>query len=419
MTKEDKNIILKGVKFRLYPTYEQELAFLKSFDNTTFVWNQMLEMMNTRYQNNPSLPRLRQFRLANLLPLLKQEYPFLKSSDSTSFTLVTKDLDLAWTRFFQDKTHKTGKPRFHSRFNHSKSFRGNVVNNSTRLEDKQRYIKIPKIGNIKYRSSPITIANTKEAKIKQYAIILSSDGKYYISLQVEAPAPKKLPISNRTIGISLGIRELAVLSNGKVYKKFSDPKLEAKIKEWSSKYSRRKYRAQIQIAIDKNKQVPVPRTLDDFKNVEAARKMKAHYQAKLANKRKDYLHKISTEIIRNYDEIYLGDSSIKGMQVKKAPTKKKNNINYSLANQALYVFKNQLSYKAAWYGKKYSEVDAKDSSKTCFHCRQKNFAFDTMPLSKFLSLKEWTCPNCGAINNRRVNAAKNLVVAGKKKEKTN
>ena len=102
--------MLKGIKLRLYPNAFQQDQFAQMFGNDRFVWNQMLAMMNERYQNNASLPFLSKFKLNYLLKPLKNEYPFLKNSDSSSLQVVNEYLVQAWKIFFDDKTGKVGKP---------------------------------------------------------------------------------------------------------------------------------------------------------------------------------------------------------------------------------------------------------------------------------------------------------------------
>ncbi|MCT3416484.1 helix-turn-helix domain-containing protein, partial [Lactobacillus helveticus] len=98
-----------------YPNRTQQNQLEQMFGNDRFVWNQMLAMMNERYQNNKALPFLSKFKLNYLLKPLKKEYPFLKTSDSSSLQIVNEFLTQSWKNFFQDKTGQIGKPRFHSR----------------------------------------------------------------------------------------------------------------------------------------------------------------------------------------------------------------------------------------------------------------------------------------------------------------
>ena len=107
--------MLKGITLKLYPNKIQQDQLALMFGNDGFVWNQMLSMMNERYANNKKLPFLGKYKLDYLLKPLKQEHSFLKESDSTSFQVVNASLNQAWKNFFNDKTGRVGKPKFHSR----------------------------------------------------------------------------------------------------------------------------------------------------------------------------------------------------------------------------------------------------------------------------------------------------------------
>ena len=106
--------MLKGIKLRLYPTKKQEQQLIIMFGNDRFLWNILLAGINQRYKNNPSFRVPTNRQMDYLLVPLKAEYPFLKDSDSKSLQVVTQNLYQAWKKFFNDKTHKFGKPRFHT-----------------------------------------------------------------------------------------------------------------------------------------------------------------------------------------------------------------------------------------------------------------------------------------------------------------
>lgn len=216
--------MLKGIKLRLYPNKTQQGQLLQMFGNDRFVWNQMLAMMNERYKNNKDLPFLGKFKLNYLLKPLKKEYPFLKNSDSSSLQVVNEFLTQAWKNFFNDKTGRVGKPRFHSRKYLKQSYTGK---SAVKVISKH-YLYLPKLGYIKTSKNNAL----KSVKIKRYTAVLEPTGKYYLSLQVETKPVEQFKKTNRHVGIDVGVADLAILSNGLKYSSFDSSYFEAKVKAW-------------------------------------------------------------------------------------------------------------------------------------------------------------------------------------------
>ena len=383
--------MLKGVKLKLYPNRTQQEQLDLMFGNNRFVWNQMLAMMNERYQNNKHLPFLGKYKLDYLLKPLKKQYSFLKKSDATSFQVVNASLTQAWKNFFNDKTGKIGKPKFHSR----KYLRQSYTGKSTIKVAGKRYLKIPKVGYIK-TSKTTTL---EECKIKRYTLSLEPNGKYYLSLQVEVPEIKLFPKTNKAVGIDVGVANLAILSDGTKYPSFDGSYFEKKAKIWQKKYSKSKYQAQVLVAQDKNRQVAIPRSLENFKNWQKAQKQKAVYQAKIANQRKDYLHKLTTKIVKQYDVIVIEDLKTKNLL-------KNHKLAKAISNASWYLFRTMLEYKCKWYGKKLVTVDPRNTSRICSNC---NFNSGEKPLE----IREWTCPKCHVHHDRDINAAVNILQKAK------
>ena len=240
------------------------------FDNDRFVWNQMLAMMNERYQNNKDLPFLGKFKLNYLLKPLKKEYPFLKNSDSSSLQVVNEFLTQSWKNFFQDKSGQIGKPRFHSRKYLKRSYTGK---STIRIAGK-RYLKIPKLGCVKTSKTEVL----QDVKIKRYTVLLEPTGKYYLSLQVEISEPEKYSLTGKQVGIDVGVADLAILSNGLKYSSFDSSYFEKKARIWQKKYSRRRHLAKLLVLQDKNKRVLCPRSLESFTNWQKAKSTKVKSQ---------------------------------------------------------------------------------------------------------------------------------------------
>lgn len=379
--------MIKGIKLRLYPNRNQQDQLYRMFGNDRFVWNQMLEMINSRYYNNKNLPFLGKFKLNYLLKPLKQEYPFLKASDSSSLQLVNEYLVQAWKNFFNDETGRIGKPRFHSRKYPRQSYTGK----STVKIAGKRYLKLPKLGYIK--TSKTVLLN--KAKIKRYTVLQDSTGRYYVSLMVEIKDPEPFAKTGRQVGIDVGVADLAILSNGIKYPTFDDYYCEKKATNWQRKYSRRRELANRLCLQDKNRKVLCPRNLDSFKNWQKAQKMKARYQAKVANKRHDYLQKLTTHLVRQYDVIVIEDLRTKNLL-------KNQHLSKSISNASWSLFRQMLEYKCKWYGKKLIAVDPKNTSRICSNC-----GYNSGP--KPLNIREWTCPKCHVHHDRDINAAVNIL----------
>ncbi|WP_194269125.1 RNA-guided endonuclease TnpB family protein [Lactobacillus helveticus] len=361
--KKETNV-LKGIKLRLYPNRTQQNQLEQMFGNDRFVWNQMLAMMNERYQNNKALPFLGKFKLNYLLKPLKKEYPFLKNSDSSSLQVVNEFLTQSWKNFFQDKSGQIGKPRFHSRKYLKKSYTGK---STIRITGK-RYLKIPKLGYVR---------------------------KYYLSLQVEISEPEKYSLTGKQVGIDVGVADLAILSNGLKYPSFDSYYFEKKAKVCQRKYARRRHLAKLLVLQDRNKKVLCPRSLESFTNWQKAQKSKAKYQAKAANQRRDYLHKLTTHLVKQYDVIAIEDLKTKNLQ-------KNHHLAKSIANASWRMFRQMLEYKCKWYGKKLIAVDPKNTSRICSKCGYNSGA-------KPLEIREWTCSKCQTKHDRDINAAVNIL----------
>lgn len=380
----------KGVKLRLYPNKAQQAQLCQMFGNDRFVWNQMLDMANKRYQNNPSSHFIDEYGMNYLLKPLKQEHPYLEDSDATSLQVVNHNLTQAFKMLFK---HQGGYPRFKSKRFAKQSYTGKSSHCTVIAE---RRMKLPKIGCI--RTSKTTQA--VNCKIKRYTVSYDSTGRYYLSLIVETTAPKALPKTGKAVGIDVGIADLAISSDGVKYGTFNAKWLEKQAAKWQSRFSKRKHQATVAVCQWNHKHKLTKIGINAYQNWQRAKKQKARYQQRIANKRKDYLHKLTTALVKKYDVIAIEDLKVKNLQ-------KNHHLAKSITNASWYLFRTMLEYKCAWYGKRLIAVSPKYTSQVCSNCGYPSG-------KKPLEIREWTCPQCGTHHDRDINAAVNILNRGLK-----
>ena len=376
---------LKGIKLRIYPNLEQQDKIIANFGYNRFVWNQMLDMMIQRYENNSEAPFLNTFALNNLLKQLKIENTFLKDAESTSLQNTNHDLIEAYKKFFRE--HK-GFPKFKSRKFPKQSYQSNSVNRN--IQQVGNRIKLPKLGLIKFKCG-----RKIEGKIKNVTIRLSATGKFYAILLVDTEIPE-LPKNHNSVGIDMGVSDLMITSDGVKYPTIHFDKILANKKHyWEKRLARRRLQAQKEIAWDKHNKVLVPRDFSDFKNYLKAKYMVAKYNEKITNQRNDYLHKLTKSLVETYDVIKIEDLKAKNLL-------KNHKLARAIANQSWRKLRSQLEYKCDWYGKQLIIVNPYKTSQICSEC-----GYDDGKHT--LDVREWTCPSCRTHHDRDINAAINIL----------
>jgi putative transposase len=350
--------MLKSFKYKINPTKEQSILLNKHIGASRFVYNLALECKQIAWAGNKV--NLSCFELQGQLKNLKTECEWLKEINSQSLQQSIINLDKAYTAFFKGQN---GFPKFKKKTNGG-SFN---VPQSLSLENGKLFI--PKFK----KGIAIVLHRPIKGEIKQATISRTPTGKYFVSILCETGEPKKTKAiikENTTVGIDLGIKTYLVSSDGK---EFDNPKFLRKTQS-KLKYVQRKY--------------------SRGKGKRAKHKL-AMLHEKVANQRKDFLHKSSSELIKNHDSIAIEDLAVSSMI-------KNHKLAQSINDAGWSTFVAMLEYKAEWYGKNILKIGRfEPSSKLHANCGH---------INKDLTLKdrEWICPKCGEVVLRDLNAAINV-----------
>lgn len=385
-----------GLRVKIYPNQAQGEAIEQNIGNARFLWNAFLGMANERYHNNPSLPALRKYDYNNLLPTMKNEhnFPFLKESESSSLQIVSENLHNAFKQFFKKKR---GYPNFKNKHRATPSYTMRNTNNNVELEEKA--IRLPKLGWMPARWS----SNVEIINIKRVTITRQPTGSYTASLIVESES-QTFDRTGVTIGLDMGQADLMIGSDGYVARTKRYKHYEDTLVFWQRKAARRGRLA-------KKNGIP----LAEARNYQRAKQMVAKYHAKIRNCRTDYLHKVTTQLVKDYDVIAIEDLGVK--QIMDIPKSEmtvadKRRNNHAIANQSWYTIATMLAYKCKWYGKTFVKVNPRFTTQDCSNCGHR-----TGPKND-ISVREWTCSNCFTHHDRDVNAARNILQRGLEKLKT-
>ena len=360
----------KTFEYRIYPSAEQEVLLQKTFGCCRWVYNKVLAMRQDEYAQAGKSKHINSY-ITQIPAWKKTDAPWLSEVDSMALQQSLRDLDKAYRNFFR-APNKVGFPKFKSKHAGRKSYR----TNSVEIID-AKHVKLPKLGIVKARVSRPAEGRVLSATVKQVP-----SGKYYVTIccadvpAVDAPTP-----TVEFLGVDAGIHDIATCSTGERLPNLrnlqrSERKLIREQRRLSRKRKGSTNRAKQRVRV-------------------------ARVHEKVANQRKDALHKFTTHAVEESQNIAVEDLNVKGMQ-------RNHHLAKAVSDAAMSELVRQLEYKCAWSGRGFVRVGRfYPSSKTCSAC---GHVYSGLTLAE----RVWDCPACGMRHDRDLNAAVNIAREGKR-----
>lgn len=355
-------------KFRFYPTARQETHLAKTFGCVRFAYNWALRLRQESYYQSKKTITYNQSS-ADWTELKKRpEFAWLNEVSCVPTQQALRHLQSSFLNFFE----KRGKyPKFKKKYGKQSA---EYTSSAFIWDAANKNLRIAKIGRLnitwswEFTSSPTMVTITKDRA-----------GRYFVTLCLDEEV-SPLPKTGKEVGIDFGVARLATLSDGE---RIANPK---NLRKRERKLS-------------KEQRVLSRRTKSSGRyNRQRLRVAKIH--AKIADCRKDYLDKVTTDLVRRFDVIYIEDLNLRGMVKNHCLAK-------SISDASIGTAVRMLEYKALWYGKQVHKIDRFfPSSKTCSGCGAILESLD-------LSVREWVCSHCGETHDRDENAAKNILAVGR------
>src|SRR3989440_233486 len=358
----------KAYKYRMYPTDEQANILARTFGCCRYAYNWALRARTDAFFQRGE--RLYYNQLAVMLTELKkqEETAWLTEVSSVPLQQSLRHLDTAFRNFFEGRAEY---PTFHKKHGvQSATYAANAFT----WDGKQ--LTLAKM------DTPLDIhwSRSLPKGCKPTTVIISKDcaNRYFVSILVEEDI-KHLPVVNKQVGLDLGLKSMVITSDGHT---FGNPKFFAKDEKKLAKAQRRHAKKK-----------------KGSKNRRKAQLKAARIHARIADRRRDSQHKLSTEIIRENQVVCVESLQVKNMVKNHSLAKAISDVGWS-------EFVRQLAYKAEWYGRTLIKIDKwYPSSKRCFDC---GHILDSLTLD----VRAWTCPECGVHHDRDINAAKNILAVG-------
>jgi putative transposase len=360
----ESSTVHRVYRFRLEPTADQEQRLRQFAGARRFIWNWALEQRRAYYRQTGKTRPAKELS-ARLTALKAQpETAWLREMDSQLLQQVLDDLQRAFVNFFERRARD---PRFKSRKRDQARFRI-----PQRVHVVSGRVQVPKVGRVRLRLSRPVEGQTKSATFKQDAC-----GHWHVSLVAETQMPLRLlplPEAAQSVGLGLGLKDAVVPSAG--------PRIPAP--RFYRRAERKLRRAQRTLS----------RRQKGSRNRARARAHLARVHQRVANQRADFTHKLSTTLIKTHQAVCIEDLNVRGL----ARTK----LAKSVADAAMSLVRRQLEYKGRWYGTHVVVIDRfYPSTQLCHVCGYKNEALT-------LADRTWTCPICGSVHDRDINAALNI-----------
>ena len=362
--------IQRAYRYRLLPTKEQANFLDQNFGCVRFVWNQLVANFNS-WSPEFTPPKLNEKILKD-----NPEFPWLKDAISYALQQKTRDFEQTKSQFFNKKRKtKLGRMQFKKRSVSRDSFRipGSVLPNSNDDLCSTGLIQLPKMAPIK-----VVVDRPFSGELRSVTISKNKCNQYFVSVLVVESVELKQN-TGRSVGIDLGLKDLAVLSNGM---RIENPRFLRKSQSKLNKANRclsRKVKGS---------------------NRYLKQKLKlTRLHLKVANQRNFVHHNLSTWLTDQFDTIVMEDLAVKNMV-------KNHKLAKSISDASWSTLVSMIAYKATWYGRTFHQIDRfAPSTKTCSSCGHK---LDVIGLD----VREWTCPGCGTTHDRDLNAAQNILDMG-------
>jgi len=366
---------LLAYKYRIYPTEDQQVLLSKTFGCKRVIFNHYLNEQQTRYANKEK--HLSNYDINKDITKLKDEKEWLREVDSIALQQAAEDLSVAYDNFFKSITGKRKGPKISPPKFKNKDSKQSYRTRGVRINE-DGSLQIPKLKSMKavvHRPIP------DGAVVKSTTISKNTDGRYYATILVETQVALQ-PMTGKDVGCDVGLKDLLITSDGIKFKRPNDLPNIVKTKR-----------------LLKRKQKKFAKSKKGSKKRAKLKLQVACLYSKITRQRNEYYHLVSKFLVDNYDSIYVEDLSSKNMLQNRK-------LSRAIHEVAWTTLTGMISYKSNWAGRTYHRISRWYlSSKTCSSCDYKLEKLD-------LGTREWTCPNCGVVHDRDVNAAKNILRVG-------